>query len=189
MSGFEFTEKSMLSMSPGEASEGMDFFHHLWLTQHNQNNRLVKLTNSVATSITECYIGAPRDIDTSFSRGDNFFYLSYCCSAALQDAVTAVYHLAGDIGLAGKGMRIAFDYSDPFAFPDVLEQFHLKGCMHLPWASEDITSKASYSNPFFLIRECQEFAHRTQFWILCTTQVLRLWAVHEQIEGCSSYMV
>jgi hypothetical protein len=53
-------------------------------------------------------------------------------AAALQDAVTAVYHWAGDIAMACPWMRCLWDVQEPFGFPDILCQLGHKGFGDIP---------------------------------------------------------
>ncbi|KAG9085439.1 hypothetical protein FS749_004419 [Ceratobasidium sp. UAMH 11750] len=189
MPAFQFKSQAMLRLSPGECSNGINFFYNLWKAQHKQHNRLPTMSNTVATSILERHFDYPRDIDYSCSWGGDLYYLSYDAGAALCDAVKSVYYLAGDIATSCRWMNVEWDPANPFGLPNIFLQLEAKGCWPLPDSTYPITHRSAYVNPFPSVGEAQQFAHHTQFWVICMTQCLRLWAVHERVIGLEKYFV
>ncbi|KAG8709415.1 hypothetical protein FRC08_018356 [Ceratobasidium sp. 394] len=146
-------------------------------------------SNTVATSILERHFDYPRDIDYSRSWGGDLYYLSYDAGTALYDAVKSVYYLAGDIATSCRWMNVEWDPADHFGLPNIFLQLEAKGCWPLPDSAYPITRRSAYVDPFPSVGTAQQFAHRTQFWVICMTQCLRLWAVHECVIGLEKYFV
>ncbi|KAG8685743.1 hypothetical protein FRC09_014555, partial [Ceratobasidium sp. 395] len=190
MVSFQFKdEKAMLRLSPMECSDGMDFIAKLYDSQHLHHNCRPTASNTSATSVLERHLSFPRDVDYERNfQGHEHYYLNWSTGHALFDSVKAVYHLAGSIAASCRWMNIYWDAKDPFGKPDILDQMYWKA-VKIPPFDRYYKLISTYQAPFSSLESVQRFGHEVQFWVICTTQILRLWAIHEQVPGLEKYFI
>lgn len=185
MPQYRFTSEAMAALTPNEAMQGIKFFATLFRLMKGRHNRDSSPLSLYHPNILERHIISHRDIDLSWDpfTKEPTWWLSNDTGAAIRDVIWHSFVLFGEI-LQPEN----WNPDQPLGFRDLFHPLEDLGieCLRAP---PGITANGAFMHAYQSLEQLQAHVHDTQFWLLIMRQIVRLYAVHQRIQGWDKFHV